>query len=101
MLISEQEKEEILSKYYDSTSKQVENYLKRRCPISTFKFDYMNYHFTQILIDDKLYGIKDNKKKLVNRIYDFIYEEFINLDKELIRRTIKMYLDMAMTTEHK
>ena len=71
MLISEQEKERILSKYYDNTSQEVKNYMKRRFPVSHYKFDWMEKPFIQILVDDKLIAVENNKKSLVNKIYHF------------------------------
>lgn len=98
MLISEQEKERILSKYYDNTSQEVKNYMKRRFPVSHYKFDWMDKPFIQILVDDKLIPVEHNKKTLVNKIYHYISDEFPNIDEATIRRTIKMYLDVAMSS---
>jgi hypothetical protein len=99
MLISEQEKEEILSKYYDNTSKEVENYMKRRFPISYYKFDWMAKPFIQILVVDELIVVDNNKKRLVNKIYHLISDDFTHLDENTIRRTIKMYLDVALSSK--
>jgi len=98
MLISEQEKERILSKYYDNTSQEVKNYMKRRFPVSHYKFDWMEKPFIQILVDDKLIAVENNKKSLVNKIYHYINDEFPHIDEPTIRRTIKMYLDIALSS---
>jgi len=49
-----------------------------------------------MFIDDKLYHVENNKKNLVNRIYYLISEDFPSVDKSILRRTIKMYIDMVL-----
>jgi len=42
--------------------------------------------------------VEHNKKTLVNRIYNYINDEFPHIDEATIRRTIKMYLDIALSS---
>jgi hypothetical protein len=48
----------------------------------------------QILVDDKLYMLSQNKKYLVNKISSIIEETFTSVEKPILRRTVKFYLDM-------
>jgi hypothetical protein len=93
MKLTEAEKKEILSKYQDTTSNELLNHLKRNFPVSEFKFDWMDNPIKRILIDDKLYIIKDNKKSLVNRLSNYVEDEWTHLDKSVLRRTVKKYID--------
>ena len=67
MLISEQEKEEIKKKYEDNISKEVLTHLKRNYPIYEFNMKFTDSPVKQILVDDKLYMLSQNKKYLVNK----------------------------------
>ena len=65
MFISESEREEILSKYFENTSDEVLKYMKRRFPVRSIKLDWMEKPFTQMFIDDKLYHVEETLKTLV------------------------------------
>ena len=93
MILSEEEKKDILSKYNDITSNELLNYLKRNFPVSEFKFDWMEKPLKQIYIDDNLYRIDDNKKYLVNKLSNFIEDDWVHLDRPVLRRTIKKFID--------
>lgn len=93
MIISEEEKEDIRKKYEDNISQKVLNYLKRRFPVYDFKLDWMETPIKQIYIDEKLYDLRGNKKDLVNRINLMIEDDFTSIEKSVLRRTIKYYLD--------
>jgi hypothetical protein len=93
MILSEEEKKDILSKYNDITSNELLNYLKRNFPVSEFKFDWMEKPLKQIYIDDNLYRIDDNKKYLVNKLSNFIEDGWVHLDRPVLRRTIKKFID--------
>lgn len=93
MKLTESEKKEILSKYDGTTSNDLLNHLKRNFPVSEFQFDWMKKPIKRMLIDDKLYIIDDNKKSLVNRLSNYVEDEWAHLDKAVLRRTIKKYID--------
>jgi len=93
MFISEEEKKEIMSKYNGTTSDALLTHMKRTFPISEIKFDWMNEPIKQISIDQKTYHIKNNKKYLVGKLFNYLEDEWIHLDKPLLRRTIKKYID--------
>jgi hypothetical protein len=94
MLLTEQEKEEIKKKYEDNISKEVLAHLKRYYPIYEFNMKFMDSPVKQILVDDKLYMLSQNKKYLVNKISSIIEETFTSVEKPFLRRTVKFYLDM-------
>jgi hypothetical protein len=48
----------------------------------------------QILVDEKLYMLSQNKKYLVNKISSILEETFTSVEKPTLRRTVKFYLDM-------
>ena len=93
MIISEEERREILSKYSGDTSDELLTYLKRNFPVTELKHDWMNEPIKFIQIGDKTRTLHDNKKYLVSKIYDTILDLWIGLGEKKIRRTIKKYLD--------
>ena len=94
MILSEQEKEEIRNKYKDNTSPQVLNHLKRHYPVYEYKLEWMTEPFRQVYVNEKLYALEGNKKDLVNKIFFLIEDLFPSIEKSILRRTIKYYLDM-------
>jgi hypothetical protein len=93
MRITESEKKEILSKYIGNTSDKLLTYLKRNFPVITHTHPFFEEPFKQMMVDDKMFNIKDNKKYLVNRISNYIEDDWSHLDKDILRRTIKKYID--------
>jgi len=93
MKITESEKKEILSKYDGTTSDELLNHLKRNFPVSEIKFDWLENPTKQISIYDKLYNIEHNKKYLVGKLANYLQDEWVHLDRNVFRRTIKKYID--------
>jgi hypothetical protein len=93
MRITESEKKEILSKYIGNTSDKLLTYLKRNFPTSDYEHPFFDKPIKRILIDDKLHIIKDNKKYLVNKILSYIEDEWTHLDNDVLRRTVKKFID--------
>ena len=52
-----------------------------------------------IRIDDKLLSVDDNKKALVNRLFNEIDDVFPGVDVSLKRRTIKKFIDLILTSD--
>jgi hypothetical protein len=94
MILSEQEKEDIRKKYEGNYSNEILVHLRRNYPVYEFDAKFMDSPFKQILVDDKLYMLSRNKKYLVNKISSILEETFPSVEKSLIRRTVKFYLDM-------
>ena len=96
LIITEQEKKDILDKYQDDTDRKVLTYLRRHCPVTVIDAEfYKGMHY--VLIDDKAHIVEKNKKYLVGKIYNFISEDFPDYDEKIVRRTIKKFLDLIIT----
>lgn len=96
LIITEQEKKNILDKYQDDTDSKILTYLRRHCPVSVIDNEfYKGMHY--VLIDDKAHIVEKNKKYLVSKIYNFISEDFPDYDEKIVRRTIKKFLDLIIT----
>ena len=97
LVIEQDEKDDILSKYKDNTDKSVLTHLMRHYPIYTQTI--LDKDHTFINIDYKSHFVEGNKKNLVNKLYLYVSESFPNLSEDIIRRTIKKYIDMILTTK--
>ena len=93
MRITEEEKQEILSKYDDNTSDDFLIHLKRTYPVTTQQWDWMENPIKFIQIGDKNKILTGNKKLTVDRLYSLEEDRWMNLGKPTIRRTIKKFLD--------
>ncbi len=93
MNLTEQEKKEILSKYDGKTSDELLNHLKRTYPITELGVKWSPKTVKYITIDDRTYIIEHNKKYLVSKLFDILESEWTHLDKSLLRRTIKKFID--------
>lgn len=97
MIITEQEKKDILSKYSDDTSDELLNHLKRHFPVTEVETMFGGkYKFIQV--DDKSRPLYSNKKYLVSKIAQSVEDEWSSLGTQMIRRTIKKYLDGVMAS---
>jgi hypothetical protein len=93
MIISEEEKKEILSKYKDNTSDEFLTHLKRTYPIFTQKLEWGDTPIKFIQIEDKTKMLTGNKKFMVNKIFSIEEERWSHLEKPTVRRTIKKFID--------
>jgi hypothetical protein len=94
MILSEQEKDDIRKKYEGNYSNEILTHLKRNHPVYEFNSKFMDSPIKQILVDDKLQMISKNKKYLVNKISSMLEDTFPSIEKSILRRTVKYYLDM-------
>ena len=107
LIITESEKEDILSKYKDNTEDRLLTYLRRNFPVSTVDQprynpetdDYKDVKVPFILVDDRMRSVESNKKYLVNKIFTTLEGEFTDVSNDVKRRTIKKYLDMINLTD--
>ena len=61
LIITEQEKKDILDKYQDDTDPKILTYLRRHCPVTVIDAEiYKGMHY--FLIDDKVHIVEKNKK---------------------------------------
>ena len=106
LIITESEREEILNKYNEeNTDKKILTFLKRHFPLSKpfenskfFDEDFMKNRI-MIRIDDKSHSVSDNKKELVNRLFNEIDDVFPGVDVSLKRRTIKKFIELILTSK--
>jgi hypothetical protein len=94
MILSEQEKQDIRKKYENNVSKDVLNHLKRHFPVTEHDWKLNDTIIKIISVNDKEYWIKGNKKLLVDKISLIIEDEFPSIEKSVLRRTVKYYLDL-------
>jgi hypothetical protein len=98
MIITEQEKKDILSKYKDDTSDELLNHLKRHFPAVEQTLSWLDRPFKMIKVDDKVRPLLGNKKSLVGEISNLLEDEWSQLSTQMIRRTVKKYLDGIMAS---
>jgi hypothetical protein len=97
MVINEQDRKDILSKYNDNTSKELLVFLKRNYPVYSMNTNWSEIEeFKMIMVDDKSYILKGNKKFLVDKIDSDLTDRWAYVDNKVRRRTIKKYLDGVM-----
>ena len=94
MLLTEQDKQEILDKYKDKISKEVLNTLKRGFPVESTGYSFGTTDLKMIGVGGKSYWIEGHKKYLVGKISLMLSEQFPNVDEGTLRRTVKFYLDI-------
>lgn len=93
MLITEEEKNDILSKYLDNTSNELLIFLKRHYPTHEETLDWLDKPIKFISIDLKSTPIIGNKKYLTNKIYNLVGDKWNHLGETMVRRTIKKFID--------
>ena len=99
LIITEEEKKEILNKYIDNIDEKFLTHLKRHSPIYAFSVEGFSNPFRRIQIDGKEKNLDNNKKYLVNKIVYSVEDDFPNLDKDVMRRTVKYYIDISRTLD--
>lgn len=92
LIITEEEKNNILSKYQGELDSGLYNYLRRHFTVHSYQGILSDMEYYTILIDDKTYPLKSNKKNLVRRIYFEIENMFPNISEPSKRLTIKKFL---------
>jgi len=93
MLLTEQEKKDILSKYSNDTSDELLNHLKRAYPVDEYKSTWMEKPIKSISIDGKSQYISNNKKYIVSKISNELEDNWGHLGTQLLRRTVKKFID--------
>lgn len=93
MLITEEEKNDILSKYSENTSDELLNHLKRTFPVYEETLDWLEKPIKFMSVNLKSTPIIGNKKYLTNKIYNLISDDWSRIGEPMIRRTIKKYID--------
>jgi len=93
-LITEEEKQEIINNN-KLDKNRILIHLRRNYPIYKLEDEEMAKLTggNRIFVDDRTIPIRENKKRLVNKIYWEVKEDFNQLGDVIIRQTIKKYLD--------
>jgi hypothetical protein len=92
LILTEEEKTDILNKYNDADNK-ILVYLRRNFPSIEIPLEYQDtFGKYKILVDDKAFPVKGNFKNIVNRIDNFLIDEFPGVDDKIRRQTIKKYI---------
>jgi hypothetical protein len=99
ILVTEEQIENLMSKYEGNVDNKILTYMKRHFPITTKKLEGFPRTFRFITIDDYGRNLDDSKKMLVNRMFNILEDEFPDVDKNIIRRTIKYYIDISRSID--
>jgi hypothetical protein len=94
LIISEEERQEILGRYKDNIDDKLLNYLKRNFNIYSQELEWLDKPIKFINIHGKTKSLNQNKSYLVNKLASEVSEEFPKLDEKIIRRTIKLFIDI-------
>jgi hypothetical protein len=93
--ITEEERKNIMDKYSENYNQNILTYLKRNFPVwSSGEIEWLKKPIKFIQINGKSKTLDSNKSFLVNAIANTIEEEFPNESEDVIRRTIKYYIDI-------
>lgn len=90
LIISEDDKKEILNQYQGEVNQPLYNHLRRY--YTTSVHDIGGVRYVQIFVGDKLRLLNQNKKALTNQIFNDLDENFNYLSVPTRRTTIKKFL---------
>jgi len=96
MIIDEESRKDIFLKYINNTSDELLTFLKRHYPTHVVNREWMEHNDAEvklILVQNKFYNLKGNKKFLVNKIDSDLSDKWLSVEPKIRRRTIKKYLD--------
>jgi len=95
LLITEQERQDILYKYQENTDDNVFTYLRRNYPVMEVNLDFMlNGKSKYILVNDKMKFLNGNKDTLKRLIKNEIEDLFPDVSTPTLVRTIKKFLNL-------
>lgn len=93
MYLTNEEKKDKLSKYTENISDELFTFLRRNIKVTEYKLDFMTKPTKFVQVGDKQRFLDNNKKYLVNYIFNYVENDWKTLGNQVIRRTIKKYLD--------
>ena len=92
IVLTEDEKQDILAKYTEADDK-ILIYLRRNFPAYEVPQEFQDmFGKYRILVDDKSIQVRNNFKNLVDKIDYMIVDEFPDVDDKRRRQTIKKYV---------
>jgi hypothetical protein len=107
LIITEEEKDDILSKYKGDTNDEFLKYLETEFPVGAYSFpkyfdvidSSSNIPIPYVVVDGKGRNTDGNKKYLVNKIFYNLVDD-LDIPTDVKRRTIKKYLDSIHSTQY-
>jgi hypothetical protein len=107
LIITEEEKDDILSKYKGDTNDEFLKYLEIEFPVGAYLFpkyfdvidSSSNIPIPYVVVDGKGRNTDGNKKHLVNKIFYNLVDD-LDIPTDVKRRTIKKYLDSIRSTQY-
>ena len=107
LIITEEEKDDILSKYKGDTNDEFLKYLETEFQVGAYLFpkyfdvidSSSNIPIPYVVVDGKGHNTDGNKKYLVNKIFYNLVDD-LDIPTDVKRRTIKKYLDSIRSTQY-
>lgn len=97
IVITEQEKQDILNKYQDNTDDKVFIFLRRKYPVSEIDSFFLEGKKNKyIVVDGKRRFLEGNKDYLKSLIKNEIIDDFPNVLVPTLVRTIKKFLSLIL-----
>ena len=70
------------------------DYLIKNYPVGKYRDSAAEFLGPKyVMVDDKPYPLEGHKKRITNKIYWEVIEEFPNVNEPVLRRTIKTFLN--------
>ena len=70
------------------------NYLIKNFPIGNYPKNAVKFLGDKyVVVDEKPYPLEDNKKRIINKIYWEVVDEFPTINEPILRRTIRAFLN--------
>ena len=70
------------------------NYLIKNFPTGNYSENAVKFLGDKyVVVDQKPYPLESNKKRITNKIYWEVVDEFPNINEPVLRRTIKTFLN--------
>jgi len=107
LIITEEEKDDILSKYKGDTNDEFLKYLETEFQVGAHSFpkyfevidSSVDIPIPYVVVDGKGRNTDGNKKYLVNKIFYNLVDD-LDIPTDVKRRTIKKYLDSIRSTQY-
>lgn len=94
IIITEQERQDILNKYQDNTDDKVFTYLRRNYPVMELEPSFLDKKIKYIVVGEKMRYLQGNKDYLKTLIKNEIIDNFPDVSVPTLVRTIKKFLSL-------
>lgn len=96
IIITEEQEDMLINQNEEKYDKRILAYLFRHFPVDVRVLNFTpEIKIRNIYIGDKSRNLNNNKKYLVNSIYNIISEEIPITDENITRKTIKYFIDLV------